>query len=65
MTRFFATVFLTATLLCVGCESGSEIDAQANIQGGDNTPVDVEDFFGKMPEQLRGVSSPGKPKGVT
>ena len=65
MKRIFAILFLFATLLCVGCGSSIEIDAQANSQSGDNAPVDVENFYNTMPDQLRGVSSPGKPKGVT
>ena len=65
MTRILAILFLFCALASVGCESSSEVDAQANNQSGDNTPVDAESFFSKMPDQLRGVSSPGKPKGVT
>ena len=65
MTRFLATLFLLAALSSVGCESSGEFDVQANAQSGSSDPVDAEEFFSKMPDQLRGVSSPGKPKSVT
>lgn len=66
MKRSFIACCLLFACLSMGCETGTNLDAQVNMNSSENsTPVNAEDFFSQVPEQLRGVSSLGKPKSVT